>query len=150
MTRCLLAASLLLLAGAVADPAAAQTAAETEAAIRAAALDYIEGWYTGDATRMERALHPKLAKRALLPGRDGGPPRFDEISAEDLIDYTRRGGGRNVPADERAIEVRILDRLEGCASVRVDSRDFIDYMHLARFDGQWKIVNVFWELRSRR
>ena len=33
------------------------------AAIRATALDYIEGWYAGDAARMERALHPELAKR---------------------------------------------------------------------------------------
>lgn len=36
-----------------------------EAAIVAAALDYFDGWFDGDATRMERALHPKLAKRAL-------------------------------------------------------------------------------------
>jgi len=27
------------------------------------ALDYTEGWYAGDAARMERALHPELAKR---------------------------------------------------------------------------------------
>ena len=26
--------------------------------IRAAVLDYIEGWFDGDAVRMERALHP--------------------------------------------------------------------------------------------
>ena len=32
-------------------PAAAQTSADT-AAIRAAALDYIDGWYTADGARM--------------------------------------------------------------------------------------------------
>ena len=26
--------------------------------VRAAVLDYIEGWFDGDAVRMERALHP--------------------------------------------------------------------------------------------
>ena len=25
-------------------------------------MDYIEGWYAGDAARMEKALHPELAK----------------------------------------------------------------------------------------
>lgn len=40
-----------------ATPAQAQTAADS-AAIRTAALDYIEGWYDGDAARMERSLHP--------------------------------------------------------------------------------------------
>ncbi len=34
-------------------------------AITQTALDYIEGWYAGDATRMERALHPELAKRMI-------------------------------------------------------------------------------------
>lgn len=35
------------------------------AAIRSAELDYIEGWYTADAARMERAVHPELAKRVM-------------------------------------------------------------------------------------
>ncbi len=39
-----------------------QTDADKEA-IKATALDYMEGWYEGDAARMERALHPELAKR---------------------------------------------------------------------------------------
>ena len=28
-----------------------------------AALDHFNGWYTGDAGRMQRPLHPALAKR---------------------------------------------------------------------------------------
>lgn len=34
-----------------------------KAAITQTALDYLEGWYAGDGERMERALHPELAKR---------------------------------------------------------------------------------------
>jgi len=34
------------------------TAPDASAAITKTALDYIEGWYAGDAARMERALHP--------------------------------------------------------------------------------------------
>ena len=40
-----------------------RTTAET--AVVSAVLDYFEGWFDGDAARMERALHPDLAKRAL-------------------------------------------------------------------------------------
>src|SRR5687767_3453035 len=36
-----------------------------EAAVVDAVLDYFEGWFDGDAGRMERALHPGLAKRGL-------------------------------------------------------------------------------------
>lgn len=50
-------------------PAHAQTDAD-RAAIRQAALDYIEGWYAGDAERMTRAVHPELAKR-IVQTRDG-------------------------------------------------------------------------------
>ena len=39
------------------------TADAERAMIVATALDYFEGWFDGDAVRMERALHPELAKR---------------------------------------------------------------------------------------
>jgi hypothetical protein len=56
--------TFVLLTLALALPAGAgQQQPNEEAAIRATALDYVEGWYTGDAARMERALHPELAKR---------------------------------------------------------------------------------------
>jgi hypothetical protein len=38
-------------------------APDDNSAITKTALDYIEGWYADDAVRMERALHPELAKR---------------------------------------------------------------------------------------
>ncbi|HEY7728879.1 MAG TPA: nuclear transport factor 2 family protein, partial [Candidatus Eisenbacteria bacterium] len=63
----------------LAVPAAAQTAADS-AAIRATALDYIEGWYTGDAARMERALHPGLAKRIVQ--RNDGSVTLGDMTAE--------------------------------------------------------------------
>ena len=43
-----------------------------ENAIRATVSDYIEGWFDGDAERMERALHPELAKRCR--GIEGDDP----------------------------------------------------------------------------
>lgn len=36
------------------------------AAITRAAMDYAEGWYTGDPDRMRRALHPDLIKRTIV------------------------------------------------------------------------------------
>ena len=55
-----------------------------EAKIRAAALDYIAGVLEADRTRMERCLHPELAKRAYLPGIDG-KPQLSHMSAMNLI-----------------------------------------------------------------
>jgi Ni/Co efflux regulator RcnB len=129
--------------------AADESAAESDAeAIRAAALDYLEGWYTGDADRMERALHPDLAKRIVRPS-DDGPDRVDNMSALRLVQATRAGWGTRVPSDQRRADVVILDVFGNAATVRADARDWVDYLHLGKVDGEWKIINVLWEMRPR-
>ncbi len=130
----------------LAAPLCAQTAADSSA-IRAAALDYIEGWYEGDAERMEIAVHPDLAKRIVFRFPDGD--EITETSAKDLIKQTKRGGGSGTPEEERRTDVRILDIFERAASVRVDATSWIDYLHLAEVDGRWVIMNALWESRPR-
>ena len=65
MTRILLLVVAMLGVEARAEQSPARSA--EEAAIRATVLDYVQGWYDGDAARMERALHPELAKRSSGP-----------------------------------------------------------------------------------
>jgi hypothetical protein len=141
--RCLPLIALLALAPLAAH---AQPSAADSAAIRATALDYVMGWYTGDAGRMARALHPDLAKRDVTEDSTGAP-HLRHMTAEMLVEGTRRGWGTDTPAEERRAEVTILDVFGNTASARADMRDWIDYMHLARWNGEWKIVNVLWELR---
>ena len=132
------------------SPLRAQTAADS-AAIRAAALDYIEGWYEGNAERMERALHPELAKRIVERDPQNGRSRLDQMTAAQLVNSTRAGGGKNTPTARQRKDVRILDITGGAASVKVVASDWIDYMHIAKSDGRWVIVNVLWEMtRSGR
>ena len=137
-------AIMAVLIAVIAVPAAAQSSADT-AAIRAAALDYIDGWYTADGARMERALHPELAKRNVTTDPASGRSRLIQMSAMTLVQSTRRGGGSNIPAAERKDEVRILDIFGGAASARVTAATWVDYMHLAKVNGQWVIMNVLWE-----
>jgi hypothetical protein len=126
------------------SPLEAQTAADS-AAIRAAALDYIEGWYEGNAERMERALHPELAKRIVVTNPQSGKSRLDQMNATSLVNSTRAGGGKKTPTARQRKDVRILDITGNAASVKVVASDWIDYMHIAKSDGRWVIVNVLWE-----
>lgn len=126
--------------------AQAQTTEADKAAIKQTALDYIEGWYEGNAERMERALHPELAKRIVRTSQEGRS-RLDQMGAMTLVQYTRAGGGKNTPKDKQQKDVTILDVYENTASVKVVASDWVDYLHMAKWNGRWVIVNVLWELK---
>lgn len=131
---------------ALAAASTAAPAAEPEAAaIEACARDYIEGWYAGDAARMERSLHPELAKR-IVARRPDGRSSLQNMGAMTLVQATRARAGK--PETGKRADVKILDIFGRTASVRVDAEGWIDYMHLAQEDGRWRIVNVLWELRA--
>ncbi len=116
------------------------------AAIKQAALDYIEGWYEGNAERMERALHPELAKRIVRTDKEGRS-MLGQMSAMSLVQGTRRGGGKQTPKERQQKDVTILDVFGNAASVKIVASDWVDYLHAAKFNGRWVIVNVLWELK---
>jgi hypothetical protein len=62
-----------------------------------------------------------------------------------MVEYTRLGGGTKSHKEGQVNEVIILDVLTETASVKTISPEFIDYIHLAKINGQWRIVNVLWE-----
>src|SRR2546421_12804714 len=76
------------------------TAADSSG-IREAAMDYIQGWYEGNADRMQRALHPELAKRIIRTDPKSGRSGFSTMGALTLINSTKMGGGSSTPAARR-------------------------------------------------
>ena len=114
---------VLAVAFLLATIAAGQTSSTDDvAAIKATALNYIEGWYEGDAARMESALHPELAKRMILTDPKTGHSQFNHMGAMQLVQNTRRGGGSKTPKDQQTKEITILDRYNNAAVVKIGSR----------------------------
>jgi hypothetical protein len=128
---------------------APSTRADDEAAIRKTALNYVEGWYEGSADRMRAALHPQLAKRISSKDKVTGEPKLQEMTADQLIEAAGKGGGNKTPVEKQIKEVKILDIFGNTASVRAEMAGWIDYMHMAKINGEWKIVNVLWELKPK-
>ena len=118
-------------------------------AITQTALDYVEGWYEGNAERMERALHPDLAKRVVFRD-ERGRSRLDQMSAMGLVQGVKRGGGKDTPKEQQQKDITILDVFENAASVKAIMSGWIDYMHMAKINGRWVIVNVLWELKPKQ
>jgi len=128
--------------------ALAQSSGDSSA-IRSTALDYVEGWYEGNAERMARALHPELVKRIVVQDTATGKTMLQGMGASVLVNSTRHGYGKETPKEGQQKEVRILDVFGNAASVKAVMADWVDYMQLAKVDGRWVIVNVLWERKLK-
>ena len=114
------------------------------AAIVATVLDYFEGWCDGDAARIDRALHPALAKRSLGQVASAGA-ELRSVTKEQMVTWTAAGEGTEVdPGPGRRIDVSVVDVHGNIASVVVDSDVYREYLHLIETDDGWKIVNALW------
>lgn len=118
------------------------TAADSQVAdhITASVRDYYEGWFTGDAERMRRALHPDLIKR----GISDATRTIDTDTAATMIDATERGIGTRHGEDRRSITISINHVHGAIADVHVTGDVYVDYLQLVDVGGRWQILNALW------
>jgi hypothetical protein len=118
-------------------------------AIRQAALDYIESQHKPNPAQMERALHPRMVKRTFWKDKATGKDYVRETNTESMVllaeSYNK--DGKSFPASPRK-EVILLDVSERTASVKLLADEWIDYMHIVKVNGTWKIVNVLWQFND--
>jgi hypothetical protein len=114
--------------------------ARDEELITQVARDYFEGWFDGDVSRMDRALHADLVKRGHgdLEGNTLGI-----ITKTQMLEMTAAGEGAADAADRR-LDVTIEDVYEDVASVTVRSAPYREYLHLVRTSDGWKIANALY------
>lgn len=131
----LVAVLALGLAGQAPDP--------REQAIVATALDYSDGGYSGDAVRMERALHPDLNKLIFMRRSPAMGLSSNYSTFSGLVEMTRMAV-LNLEPDKRKTEVTVLESADDVACVRLKSSQWCDYLQMVKTGGEWKIVNVLW------
>ena len=136
----LVVAALVLLPVAV----AAQADAEREA-VRQAVLDYVEGVYQVDASRIERSVHPDLAKRGFFVKKGETVYTPHVMTFQQLVNLARNyNKDGHIPADAPK-GIVIFDISDQTASAKLTAVWGIDYIHLAKYDGKWKFINVLWQ-----
>ena len=113
------------------------------AAIRACILDYFEGWFDGDARRMDRALHPGLAKHAIGQDRDR-TATLDLTTRDEMVEATARGAGRQRDVADRAIRIDVAAVSGDIASVVVHSAVYVEFVLMARLADGWRITGTLW------
>ncbi|MGB8579838.1 MAG: nuclear transport factor 2 family protein [Candidatus Sulfotelmatobacter sp.] len=106
-------------------------------AITATVRNNIEGYYTGDAARLEHSLHPHYLKHMI----HGDIPMREETGAQ-MLHEVRLQGDSDIPPPERTEQISVLDISGDIASAKLVTPHWMDYMTLSKLDGQWKILSV--------
>jgi hypothetical protein len=103
-------------------------------------LDYYEGWYDADVSRMDRALHADLVKRS--SEREHGAA-LSFITKKQMLEFTAHGDGLE-DAGDRRLDIEIEDVYDNIATVTVRTPVYYEYLHLVRTPDGWKIANALW------
>jgi hypothetical protein len=115
-------------------------------AVRQAVLDYVEGIYEVQPERIERSVSRELAKVGYWREKDGAPYAESRMSFDQLVGVAKNWNknGR-VDAKTALKEVVIYEVVDQTATVKLRAHWGIDYMHLAKNEGKWLIMNVLWQ-----
>jgi putative lumazine-binding protein len=112
---------------------------DESAAVRATVTNYIESYYSGDAARMEKSLHPHYLKHVI--STSDGNLRMTEKTGLQMVQDVRFQN-TDLPKSEQTEQITVLDVSKGMASAKLVTSHWIDYMTLAKWNGEWKIVSV--------
>src|SRR6478672_9731728 len=97
----------------------AQTAADS-AKIRATAMNYIEGFYEGDSTKLMRAVRPDVYKYGFYRAPDSTSYRGMQMTWPGFMSYARNVKANNRQEPASAVRgVKLLDVLDQTAAVKV-------------------------------
>ncbi len=113
----------------------AAEAQSDEAAVRATAMDYIEGTANGEIERIRGAFHETAALYAV--NAEGG---LRKIPIDQYIGYFKAG-----QKNDRKGKIVSIDLVNDAAQVKIEivsgQWKFTDYLLLLKLEEDWKIIN---------
>lgn len=126
-------------------PLGAQSTTDREG-VRAAILDYVEGFYEGDTAKLMRSVRPDVVKYGYSKPRGETGYRGEPMPWSEFLSYARevKARGRPTPASAPK-DIVIFDVADQTAAAKLTAWWGIDYFHLAKFDGRWMITQVLWQ-----
>jgi hypothetical protein len=118
------------------SPQGVANAEVEKAAVAQVLKDFFDAVPAGDVARVERLVHPEAAMRTFGPS-PAGRLVLREGNRESLVEQVRT---KAVPAPQ-APTVTVLDVYDNLASAMVATPTSVSYWHLAKQNGQWRLVN---------
>ena len=116
-------------------------------AVNDAILDYVEALYQVEPDRIAKSVDVTLRKYGYWHPKDSDKYRDgSEMNYKQLYNLAARWNkSGQVDAKTAKKEITILDILDKTASAKLVASWGIDYFHMSKEDGKWKIINVIWQ-----
>jgi hypothetical protein len=127
-----------------------QAGSEEREMVRRAVLDYVEGFYEGDSTKLVRSVRPEVFKYGFWIPRDSARYRGEQMKWPEFHAYANgvKANKRFAPATAPK-DIVIFDVLDQTASAKLTAYWGVDYLLLAKYDGKWMISHVLWQTPPR-
>lgn len=112
-----------------------------------ACLDYIEGFYEGDTSKLIRSLKPTLYKIGYWKNDKTNQYAYDgQMTYRQALDYSKRVlEKKNFAKPDAPKKVEVLDIGNSIAAVKITAWWGIDYILLSKQNEGWMIEQVLWE-----
>ena len=115
-------------------------------AVRAAVMDYVEGFYEGDTAKLVRSVSPAVYKFGYFVPHDSTRYSGERMPWPEFLAYANRVKAQNrqqPPGTKK--DVVVFDVLDQTASAKLTAYWGVDYLLLAKENGRWKITHVLWQ-----
>jgi hypothetical protein len=113
-------------------------------AIERVARDYIDSYARADPLRHEAVYHPECLKRRYTTDESTGVTELVTLSPRIMADYASASGPMEEDCETRVV---VDDVSEDIASVRIYSCRWVDFAHVVRARGEWRMFHVTWHGR---
>lgn len=115
--------------------------------VEQAIYNYVDALYNADSTLIVESVDPSLRKLGYWLNPESG--KFVDnlpMSYNKLVSLAARwNADGNQTNEESPREIAIFDIQSKTASAKLTAEWGVDYFHLAKVDGEWKIYNVIWQ-----
>ncbi|MBP1634150.1 MAG: hypothetical protein H6Q10_724 [Acidobacteria bacterium] len=113
-----------------------------KASVAAVARDYLTALAAKNGQAVLEALHPAATFRVAGPA-PAAPRLIVQDALPDTVAEVVNTGRMPLPEDAGGSgTVAVLDAYENIATVKIAAGPFLQYAHLAKLDGRWRIVNA--------
>jgi len=111
--------------------------------------DYVLALYDAEPDRVARSVDTSLHKIGYYD-YDGKDYNHVPMTYQQLYDLSAKWNSNGKQAnDQSPKKIDIYEVNDKTASGKLTAQWGIDFMHLSKVDGQWKIMNIMWQSKPK-